>query len=236
MKVTCDREKLLAGFQLAALIAPSRSPKAILQKIKLDTSGERAMLMATDMDVGIRLEPEGIEVSAAGAALLPVSRFNSILRESSDEKLHIEADSQGSVVRGEHSEFKLPAENPDEFPQVATFQEEKFHVIPAKLFRELVRRTLFATDVESSRYALGGVFLEFGEDKITAVGTDGRRLAKMEGPVQAVGSPNLGENTTIVPTRSMQLLERVISDDDTEIQLAVRPNDILVKTPRAVIY
>ena len=46
----------------------------------------------------------------------------------------------------------------------------------------MIRRTIFATDNESSRYALGGVLLEMAADKIIAVGTDGRRLAKMEVP------------------------------------------------------
>ena len=57
------------------------------------------------------------------------------------------------------------------------------------MLRELIRRTVFATDNESSRYALGGVKLEFGDDNITAVGTDGRRLAKMTGPVTKSGTP-----------------------------------------------
>ena len=35
MKVTCDRESLLAAFQTAAAVVPSRSPKPILQNIKL---------------------------------------------------------------------------------------------------------------------------------------------------------------------------------------------------------
>ena len=92
--------------------------------------------------------------------MLPVGRFGSILRESSDEKLLIEVDAQGVKVKGERSEFNLPGGNPDEFPSVVSFTEEKYHKLPARLFKELIRRTLFATDTESSRYALGGVLLE----------------------------------------------------------------------------
>lgn len=236
MKIICEREKLLSAFQTAAMVAPARSPKPILQRVKLDVSNESAIVMATDMDTGIRLEVAGIETETPGAAVLPVDRFGLILRESSDEKLRIESTPQGIVVRGERSEFKLPAENPDEFPRVASFEESKYHELPAKLFRELIRRTLFATDTESSRYALGGVLLEFDADKITAVGTDGRRLAKMEGPAHAVGNHSSGDTMTIVPTRAMQLLERSLSDDDTEIQIAARSNDVLVRSPRATIY
>ena len=187
MKVTCDREKLLHAFQTAASVAPTRSPKPILQNVKLEVRADGATLMATDLEIGIRIDVPGLEVSVPGSVVLPISRFGSILRESSDEKLYLESDGRSTLIRGQRSEFRLPSENPDEFPNVNLFEEEKYHEMPARFFREIVRRTAFATDNESSRYALGGVLLELGEDKITAVGTDGRRLARQEGPARAVG-------------------------------------------------
>ena len=102
--------------------------------------------------------------------------------------------------------------------------------------RELIKRTIFATDNESSRYALGGVLLEIEADKIIGVGTDGRRLAKMEVPGHAAGGHSSGDSMTIVPTKAMQLIERALTDGDAEIQLAARANDILVKSPRVTIY
>ena len=236
MKITCDREQLLAAFNVAATVAPQRSPKPVLQNVKLEAGPEGTVLMATDMEVGVRLDVTGVDVETAGKLLLPVARFGLILRESSDEKLVISADANQTLIRGERSEFKLPNTNPDEFPNVATFQEEKCHEVPARLFKELIRRTIFATDTESSRYALGGVLLEFEEKKITAVGTDGRRLAKMEGPAMSLGGHKSGDVMTIVPTRSMQLIERALSDADAEIRVAGRGNDILVKSQRATIF
>ena len=64
------------------------------------------------------------------------------------------------LVRGQRSEFQLPSENPDEFPNVLAFEEKKYHEMPARFFREVIRRTVYATDNESSRYALGGVLVE----------------------------------------------------------------------------
>jgi DNA polymerase-3 subunit beta len=235
MKVTCNREKLLAAYQTAASVAPSRSPKPILQNVKIEATPEGTTLMATDLEIGVRVDVAGVEVEAPGAAILPKDRVSQILRESSDETLRLEADDQGTRVRGERSEFKLPAENPDEFPQIAQFAEEKYHEVPGRLLREIIRRTIFATDNESSRYALGGVLLEFEEKQITAVGTDGRRLAKMQGPATSVGGHTSGEATIIVPVRAMQLIERAVGDD-SEVQVAARQNEILVRTPRVTIY
>ena len=237
MKISCNRELLWSAFQTAALVAPARSPKTILQNVKLEVQEQSAAFMATDLEMGIRIQVEGLEVEAPGSVVLPVSRFGSILRESTDEKLRLEVDAKGVLVRGDRSRFKLPAQNPDEFPAVVEFEEEKYHKVSARLFKELIHRTLFATDTESSRYALGGVLLEMEANKITAVATDGRRLAKMEGPAESVaGHVTTGETMTIVPHRSMQLIERALTETEAEIEVAARPNDVLIRTPKATIY
>ena len=151
MKIDCNREKLLAAFQTAATVAPSRSPKPILQNIKLTAYESLVILMATDTEVGIRLEVADVNVLSPGSVILPVSRFGPILRESTDKRLTIESDGSVIHVTGQRSKFNLPAENPDEFPEVTSFDEKKYHEVSARLVKELVRRTLFATDNESSR-------------------------------------------------------------------------------------
>ena len=236
MKMTCDRQVLLSAFQTAAMVAPTRSPRNILQNVKIQVHDNQGVLIATDMEIGICLTVQDLNVETPGVAVLPVASFGSILRESREEQLTLEVVGEGVRVRGAYSQFELPTQNPDEFPAVATFEEEKYHKLPARLLRELIRRTLFATDLESSRYALGGVLLELTADGIIAVGTDGRRLAKMEGVAESVGGHESGGTTTIVPARSMQLIERALTDLDAEVCLAARSNDVILKTATATIH
>ena len=66
--------------------------------------------------------------------------------------------------------------------------------------------------------------------------TDGRRLARQEGPAKAVGGHQSGDRTTIIPSRAMQLLERALADNEENIQLAARDNDVLVTSGRTTIY
>jgi len=236
MKATCQRDKLLHAFQMAASVAPSRSPKPILQNVKLEVTADGAMLMGTDLEVGIRVAVEGFAVEAPGTVVLPRDRFGKILSESSDEKLDLQSDGGKVLVRGQRSEFQLPSENPDEFPSVLAFEEQKYHEMPARFFREVIRRTVYATDNESSRYALGGVLIEFSANGLTAVATDGRRLARQEGPAKSVGGHVSGDSMTIIPTRAMQLLERALGDNEENIQVAARENDVLVRSAGATVY
>ena len=188
------------------------------------------------MEVGVRMIVPDVEVESEGSAVIPVSRLNMILRESSDETLTIEADAEKTLVFGQQSRFELAAHNPDEFPEVADFTDSDYFEVKASVLKEMIKRTLFATDAESSRYALGGVLLEVEEDNIIAVGTDGRRLATMQGELKRVGSPAKGVTTTIVPARAMQLIERLVPDGDTIVQIAPRANELLVRESDSVFY
>ena len=237
MKITCNREKMLNAFQIAAYVAPTRSPKPILQNVKLEVTDKGAVMIATDMEVGIRVSVEGIEIHKPGEVILPVDKFGSILRESSDENLMIEALDNGTIVQGDRFKFELMATNPEEFPSVAHFSETRFHRVQSRLLKELIRRTLFSVDTESGRFALSGVLLEMVDQEIIAVGSDGRRLAKMDGPAEAVeGHATEADAPTIVPSRAMQLIERALIDPEEMIEIAARKNDMLVRSPRFEIY
>jgi len=234
MKVTCKREPLLAAFHAAAAVVPHRSSKPVLLSVKLEVSDDKAVMMATDMELSIRIEVDGVDCHGHGAALLSSARFGAILRESSDEMLTIETGKKGGIVIcGERSEFKLPSEDPQDYPTVPEFPEKKALTVPARRLREVIRRTLFATDTESSRYALGGILLECDKGALIGVGTDGRRLAKMTVPAtgEVTEEPILG----IVPAKAMQLIGRALADDDADVQLTATLNSVLLHSPKVTI-
>jgi DNA polymerase-3 subunit beta len=235
VKIKINRESFLRVFQVAAAVAPARSPKTILQNVKLDVSKKEGILTATDTEVGVRLNVPDLEIITPGSAVVPVSRLSMILRESNDEILEIDASEDKTLITGQNSRFELQAQNPDEFPEVASFEDKDYYEINANVLKELIKRTLFATDSESSRYALGGVLLEMDDETITAVGTDGRRLAKMQGVLKKIGNPS-GGATTIVPSRSMQLMERILPDGEVPVQLSARANDLLMREPNGIFY
>ena len=132
-------------------------------------------------------------------------------------------------IRGAHSEFRLSAEDPADFPPIAQFEDENYFTLPAATLRQLIRRTVFATDVESTRYALGGVLTELTAEKATLAATDSRRLAVASAPVQMEGSPTIPETSPVVPSKAMTLIERVLGDGGEPVKIAIHPNDIVVQ-------
>jgi DNA polymerase-3 subunit beta len=236
MKLVCHRGALAAAFQVVSGVVPTRTPKAILQNIKVEAVPGRAVLIGTDQEVGIRYAISEADVQQPGEVLLPTSRVLAILREMQGETVSIESTESGTWVRGDRAEYKLGAENPAEFPSVAEFPDQPAYQISAGTLRQMIRRTLFATDTESTRYALGGVLVELKGDSITLAATDTRRLAVVQGPVVPGDAPPVENPTPVVPSKAMSLIERSLANEADTVSLLIRQNDVLVKTTTATIY
>lgn len=236
MKISCSRGALAAAFQAVSGVVPTRTPKAILENAKLEAVKGQAVLIGTDQEIGIRYRLSESDVHVAGEVLLPTNRVLAILREMQGDTVHIETTEAGTVIRGERAHYKLGAGNPAEFPHVAEFDEQNAVTVAAGVLKQMIRRTVFATDTESTRYALGGVLVEIKGDLITLAATDTRRLAVMRGPCSAAGGAVAENAIPVVPSKALALIERTLMDEKESVSLAIRSNDVLVKTSTATIY
>jgi len=238
MRAVCNRDSLLAALGAVSGVTPLRSPKPILQNVKFVVDDVRgSTVMATDLEVGIRARVLGVVAEDPGAVILPTARTMSILRTSTDPELAITSDDERLLIRGKNSEFTLPLEDVELFPELPDFAAPSYQEILASELKKLVRRTMFATDTESTRYALGGVLFEFGRETLALVGTDGRRLARMIAPVHYENDPTPPAGSPVVPVKALKLLERNLLADDSMVQMVVQMGmSILLRTESAVIY
>ncbi len=235
MKLSCDREKFSHVFQLAASVAAVRDTKPVLQNVKISAEDDRVLLQATDTELGIRLEAEGTEITEKGNAILPTRRFKSILQESLDKTLSIETKGDKAIISGQRSRFNLATQSADDFPDLDSFTETSYHSIPGKALRELIKRTTFATDEENTRYTLGGTSVEFGENDMIAVATDGRRLAVQKAGAESVND-HLSTTPAIFPPKALLLIERALGDGAENVQIAVSSNRALIQYKDTVIF
>jgi DNA polymerase-3 subunit beta len=229
---------MLTAFAMVSSVVSVRSPKPILQNIKfIANANTDSVLIGTDLDVGIRYHTLGTNVEEAGVVILPTAQVTSILRTSSDAKLTFESHLSHLIIRGLHSEFALPTEDISLFPEVPDFAADSFHTIAATSLKKLIRRTIFATDIESTRYALGGVLVELTMDSIAMVGTDGRRLARMSASAEAENNPRAQGGSPVIPVKALKVIERNLTDDTKPVRLAFQnATSVLIRLERSVIY
>jgi len=235
MKLECSRQNLASALQTVSGVVPTRTPKEILKNVKLRLTHGQATLLATDSEVGIRCEIDGVESDSYGEVLLPTQRLTAILREVQADVIVIEVVDDSLWVKCGRSEFRLSVEDPAEFPDVASFDDDSYLVVAGRALRQAIQRTIFSADVESTRYALGGLLVEATPERITLAATDSRRLAVAHAACSQYGDIAAGQRP-VVPSKAMSLIERSIHDDEQEVHLAFHQNDVLVRSGSSTIY
>ncbi|MEQ8768063.1 MAG: DNA polymerase III subunit beta [Planctomycetota bacterium] len=231
MKITCARLELLDGLALAGGIVSPKSPKKILRDVKLIArENEGLEIQATDLEMAIRFQVHAVEVTRPGEIVAPASELQAIVREIGDGTIEIESVEEAIKIRYSDGYFELMGDQADDFPLVPTFDVSQVVEIPAKEFVRLSERSMFATAREKTRYAINGVLLWMDSERVRMVGTDGRRMALIESPVET----GLSEpKSAIIPSRGMQQVNRLIQGEDLLIQLNIGESQLMVRTPRA---
>jgi DNA polymerase-3 subunit beta len=232
MKVICNRGALLEALTVAGNVVASRTPKPVLQCVKLTAENDRLTVAATDLEVAIRYSDNQVQIEQPGEALLPADKFRDIVRESVDDTLSIDVAQDNASIKGNDSHFKIFTQNPKDFPPVPDFEGEADFEIQGGLLKSLIGQTLFAAAKESTRYAFNGVLLLAKGKKITLVSTDGRRLAQANGDLVS-GSDK--ESRAIVPSKALTLIDKLIDDPEEAVGFQVRENQIIVHTSSATL-
>ena len=232
MKVVAQTAALQEALALAGSIVASRTPKPVLQCVKLIAKDNLVTLLATDLEVGCRYQIAAVQVEEEGEALIPAARLTGIVRESDADSLTSETEKEACHIRGSGSHFKVFGYDPAEYPAVADFAEEGDFQITAASLSELISKTLFATAKAHSHYAISGVLWEASAKKLQLVATDGHRLAQAKG---SLSRPAGADVTAIVPAKLMSLVNRIATDGEQPLEVKLQDSQVLVRTDRVVL-
>lgn len=234
MKVICNRGALLDALIMTGNVVAARTPKPVLQCVKLTAAENALTVAATDLEVAIRYSDNQVQIEKEGEALLPADTLRDIVRESVDDTLSIELVGEQAVIKGQDSKFTIHTQNPREFPVVPGFEGEADFEIAGGHLKQLIGQTLFAAAKESTRYAFNGVLVVAKGKKISLISTDGRRLAKANGDLVSEKLPKDGVKA-IVPAKALTLIDKLIDDPEAAVSFQVRENQIIFHTADATL-
>lgn len=233
MKVTFNRSVLQEALALISSIIPSRTPKPILQCIRITAAKDKILLCATDLEVGITYQLDQVEIAEEGDVVVPADKVSSIVRESIDEVIVLEEKDATVYLTGSDSRFTIYGHDPDQYPAVPGFEGKADLEISLDQLQEGIEQSLFAAARESTRYALNGVLWEVSGKKLTLVATDGRRLARCAVALQKAG--NAPEGRVIVPSKTMSLLDKLSGDQNATVSVRFIDNQIAIACDPVVI-
>jgi DNA polymerase-3 subunit beta len=233
MKVTFNRSALQEALNLVTGIVPSRTPKPILQCLRITTEQDAVRISATDLEVGITCLVSQVEIGEAGDIVVPADKLSSIVRESFDEVIALEATESAVHLSGSDSRFTIYSHDPQQYPAIPGFEGKADLEVKLDSLQEGIEKTIFSAARESSRYALNGILWEVSGKKLSLVATDGRRLAKAI--VMLEKSATLPENRIIVPAKTMSLLDKIPAHDGSDVKVRFVNNQIVLACETVIV-
>lgn len=210
---TIPRLELLTALLAVSKAVPSRAPKPILQNVKIGDG----LVSGTDLEIRI----DATIGEHCDPFLVPCERLIAILRAATGEEVSFSHKGQSVVVACGRGSWTLPTEDVGEYP---TWEPEAANPVcrlPADQFVRAARAVTYATDSESSRYALGAVLVEVKDGNPTWVATDGRRLSYVETETdQAVD-----DQQVLVPARLMGIVSG-LAHGDGSVQVSASAKEV----------
>lgn len=211
MQFTVSREKLVSLIGKVQSVVPSKAVVPILSNILVEASGQSITIYATDLTVSVRVQVQA-EVETEGAITLPAKRFFQLIRELTTPEVTVKVEKGGvALITSGTSTFRLHGMDKDEFPAFPDLSEGKAFSIQSESLKEVLSNTAFAAAREDNRQVLNGVFLDIKGKRATFVGTDGKRLAKIEKEI------DFDENemcTNIIPLKAVEEMVRVLEGEE----------------------
>ena len=179
MEFTVSKSELVRELSLSQGVVERKTTIPILSNILLETDGDRLVLTATDLELGIRCSCPA-KITKHGAGTIPARKLLDYVRLLPDADIQVKfGDNQWANLLCGRSRTRIAGMSRESFPELPTMPEPLAE-IPASVLSSMISRTIFAISAEESRFTLNGALLIVQPTGLTMVATDGHRLGMVE--------------------------------------------------------
>lgn len=180
MKFVVSSNELYQQLQTVAKVINSKSSAAVpvLENILFSLSGAELTLVAADQSnrMTSKLSVESLE--GDGSFAVRADTILNALRELPDQPIELEVQEGKANLVYSNGHYSFLAIDSDSFPESIAFDPEHSIELPAPALLRAIESTVFAASDNERRPIMTGVFLDFFEEKLVAVASDGRILVR----------------------------------------------------------
>lgn len=207
MELVVRKTDLLRELQLFQGIVERKNTMPVLANVLLRASDGQVEMVATDLDVGLRVTCEVQSIGKPGTLTVPAKKLFEIVKALPETDIRIEQDKSGVRVAAERFESKLSTLPADDFPQLPE-AGTPVATLPRDAMKQMAAKTMFAITGEDTRYYLNGALFVLRPDSMSLVATDGHRLALVTMPGQTGVE---AEEKVLLPKKALNELNRLLA-------------------------
>jgi DNA polymerase-3 subunit beta len=214
MKLSLSSAELLTQMQTVTRAASTRSAVQALSGVMISAQPSGAELLATDMEIGLRVRLQA-EVIEPGSAVLPGRLLLDVARSLPAEtaSLELRAAQQDLELISGGATFHLRTLRAEDFPTLPDPSPDTRLSLPAEAFVATVERVARSASKDETRPVLTGILISASASELRMVATDSYRLSVKR---TTLSEPLTGELEANVPARALQELARIAQQSAPE--------------------
>ena len=222
MKLSCTQENLSRGLAIVGRAVATRSTLPVTQNVLLSVDQSMLKLSATNLEIAMTTWV-GAMVEEEGSITVPARLLSEFITSLPNEHIGLELERGSGVLKVTcgRAQANINGTDAAEFPPVPTVEDGLAAQIDPQIFKTAISRVAFAAATEESRPVLTGVEVKLEGDKFTMAAADGFRLAVHHG---ALRQPVDTETKVIIPARTFNELNRLLSDQEEPVEVMVTPS------------
>ena len=221
MKLSCLQENLSKGLAVVSRAVATRSTLPVTQNVLISTDQSRLKLSATNLEIAITTWI-GASIEDEGAITLPARILTEFVNTLEGDKIDFSLPEGNGIlnISSGRSKATINGIDAEEFPPIPTVLDGIRAVVNTGVLKKAISRVAFAAATEESRPVLTGVELKIEGNDFSLAAADGFRLAVQK---DKLTEPIDGNIEVIIPARTMNELNRLVSDDSEEIEVVMTP-------------
>ena len=226
MKLSLSTTELLTQLQTATRVASSRASVQALSGVMISAEGKQPLLLATDMEVGLRVPLVG-EILQPGLAVLPARLLLEVVRSLPGDTVTLELRSPEQDVEliSESARFHLRTLRAEDFPTLPAPDPNTRVGLPSQAFVDTALQVSRSASKDETRPVLTGVLISAGGQELTMVATDSYRLSIKHASLDAALDGSIEAN---IPARALQELARIVQSTETpELVISLGQNQVV---------
>jgi len=224
MKLSCLQENLSKGLSIVSRAVATRTTLPITNNVLLMTDDSRLKLVATNLEMAMS-HWIGAKVEEEGSITVPARLLSEFVNSlPAGEKIDMKLVGKTLELKCARYEARISGVDAKDFPPIPKLDEGIGASVAVDALRQGINQVVFAAATDESRPVLTGVDATFEGSLLTLAAADGFRLAVYKLPLsKAVGQ----KVEVIIPSRTLNELSRLMTDDDEKIEMTVNPNKSL---------
>jgi len=234
VKLSLTAAELLAQLQTVTRVASTRSAVQALSGVKLSAGDSSAELLATDMEIGLRV-PLVADVIRPGETVVPARLMLDVVRALPADQVSLElrAAEQDLEIMSGAATFHLRTLRAEDFPTLPAPTPESRVSVPAGPFVDTIGQVARSASRDETRPILTGILVSAAGQELRMVATDSYRLSVKETPLAA---PLQGSFEANVPARALQELARIAQQvGPEELAISAGQNQVVFELAGIVL-